>query len=84
MDKKLALGLLFGVGIFAFIWFMSRRSSSGIQRQVANQRLALRPVGSLQGRHATQYSNKEEWDIAYNSDGLPVKVTIHRKAVMNE
>lgn len=80
MDKKLALGIMFGVGIFAFIWFMSRRSSSGIQRQVASQRLALRPVGSLQGR-ATQYSNKEEWDISYNEDGLPVKVTIHRKAV---
>lgn len=79
MDKKLALGILFGVGIFAFIWFMSRRSSSGIQRRSVSQRLDLRPVGSSSS--GRRYTNKESWDIAYNSDGLPVKVTISRKAV---
>ena len=26
------------------------------------------------------YLNKEEWEISYNEDGLPVKVTIHRDA----
>lgn len=78
MDKKLALGILFGVGVFAFIWFMSRQAKP-VQRQVASQRLDLRPVGSSSS--GRRYTNKESWDIAYNSDGLPVKVTISRKAV---
>ena len=29
---------------------------------------------------AGQYSNKEEWDVTYNEDGLPTKITIHRDA----
>ena len=28
-----------------------------------------------------QYSNKEEWDVQYNPDGLPTKIVIHRNAV---
>ncbi len=27
------------------------------------------------------YSNEESWDVKYNSDGLPVKIVIHRNAV---
>ena len=29
---------------------------------------------------AGQYLNKESWDISYNEDGLPTKITIHRDA----
>ena len=29
---------------------------------------------------AGTYSNKEEWDVSYNEDGLPTKITIHRDA----
>ena len=29
---------------------------------------------------AAQYLNEESWDVAYNSDGLPTKITIHRNA----
>lgn len=32
---------------------------------------------------ATNYLNEEVMDITYNDDGLPVKVIIHRKAVMS-
>ena len=27
------------------------------------------------------YSNKEEWSVEYNSDGLPTKIVISRNAV---
>jgi len=30
---------------------------------------------------STQYQNEESWDVAYNEDGLPTKITIHRNAV---
>ncbi len=29
---------------------------------------------------SSQYSNAETWDVLWNEDGLPVKVTIHRDA----
>lgn len=29
---------------------------------------------------AGQYLNEESWDVAYNNDGLPTKITIHRNA----
>jgi len=29
---------------------------------------------------ATTYENCEEWDITYNTDGLPTKVVVHREA----
>ena len=29
---------------------------------------------------STQYLNKEEWDISYDENGLPTKITIHRDA----
>ena len=29
---------------------------------------------------AGQYLNKESWDISYNEDGLPTKITINRDA----
>lgn len=27
-----------------------------------------------------QYLNEEKWDVAYNDDGLPTSITIHRNA----
>ena len=33
-----------------------------------------------QGSITGQYSNKEEWDVQYNEDGLPIKISIHREA----
>lgn len=75
-NKQLALGLLLGLGIFGFVWFMSRSSKPA--GQIASQPLELRPVGS---RRATQYTNTEEWDVQYNQDGLPTKIVVHRKAV---
>ena len=30
---------------------------------------------------ASTYNNVESWDVAYNEDGLPTKITIHREAV---
>ena len=30
---------------------------------------------------AAQYNNVESWDVSYNEDGLPTKITIHREAI---
>lgn len=29
---------------------------------------------------AGNYTNKEEWDVEWNEDGMPVKITVHRDA----
>ncbi len=29
----------------------------------------------------SEYKNLESWDVQYNVDGLPTKITIHRDAV---
>lgn len=36
---------------------------------------------SKQGTAMATYQNEETWDIQWSPDGLPMKVTIHRKAV---
>lgn len=30
---------------------------------------------------AGTYSNKEEWSVSYNADGLPTKIVINRNAI---
>ena len=32
------------------------------------------------GTPVAQYKNEESWDVQYNADGLPTKITIHRNA----
>ena len=75
-SSKLVLALLALGGVFGFIYFISRPSMSA--QPASSQRVSLRPVG--QDKVARQYSNSETWDIKYDDDGLPVKVTISRKA----
>ena len=33
-----------------------------------------------QGSNTGQYKNFESWDVQYNADGLPIKISIHRDA----
>jgi len=69
---------------------LTRRRSLPAIRGFANQDLMLlvllatvvlffllksKPVSSI-----GQYTNKEEWSVSYNSDGLPTKIVIHRDA----
>lgn len=35
------------------------------------------------GGTAATYKNTEEWEISWNSEGLPVKVIVHRKATQD-
>jgi len=34
----------------------------------------------FKNRTAGAYQNAESWDVQYNEDGLPTKITIHRDA----
>ena len=41
----------------------------------------MRHSGAQAALPAGQYTNAEVWDIQWNRDGLPSKVTIHRDAL---
>jgi len=55
--------------------------NSGVRKapHYTNESIAL--SGSKTPRNAHHYTNEETWDIEWNEDGLPKKVTIHRDAV---
>ncbi len=63
-DDKLGLLLLLLVGAVVLVVLFTRRGGSGYLPVV--------------GGH--QYTNEETWDIEWNPDGLPSRVTIHRNA----
>ena len=64
--------ILFGVIGLGLLYLLTRKSSSfGVQSD--------EPI-SLQLRPTRRYFNTETWDITWNEDGLPAKVTIHRDA----
>jgi len=84
MDRN-AIGILIllGLGLAGF-WFLIRKTGVPVptpappspEPHVYGRPLKLQPVGSV----AKQYSNKEEWAIDWNEDGLPTKVVISRHA----
>ena len=60
------------------------RSNRGISTTmillIAGVALVLYLILKNKPAPAQQYLNKEEWDIQWSPDGLPLKVTIHRDA----
>lgn len=40
----------------------------------------LKNKGSISQGSIGQYQNKEEWNVSYDKDGLPVKISITRNA----
>ena len=54
-----------------------------LYRNLRSPSLPLTPVAAPVASAALPpgtYKNAEEWDIEWNEDGLPKKVTIHRNA----
>ena len=68
-NHSLGLALLIGLGVFGLLFLASRNNS-------AQAPIRLQPAGTL----ARRYVNEETWEIDWNEDGLPKKVTIHRDA----
>jgi len=66
---KVVLAILAVGGICGLIYLITRPSHS------TSEVKALSP-----GREVRQYSNTETWEIDWDKDGLPKKVTITRKA----
>jgi len=73
-DNTKQLLIIGGIALLLVVFLTSRRS-------VAASPGSFHPVLVKPG--LATYSNEETWDVQYNSDGMPTKVTIHRKAVQN-
>ena len=76
---------ILGIAILALLLRSKRQSSSQSSPAGVIGRFmipATTPVGSLQ--NIAHYKNKEVWDIEWNSDGLPVRVTITRDAIQRQ
>lgn len=65
-------GLIVFGGILAFL-FTRNRGASGTTGSQSLPNTKPLPAG--------EYNNAEEWDVSYDKDGMPTKVTIHRHAV---
>lgn len=66
--------LLFGILGLGLLYVFTKSTSSNLGTR-SNE-----PI-QLQLKPARRYQNSETWDITWNEDGLPSKVTIHRDAV---
>jgi len=65
--------ILFGAIGLGLLYLLIRNKNSGLSMQ------SDEPI-FLQLRPTRRYQNTETWDIEWNNDGLPAKVTIHRDA----
>ncbi len=88
MSQKgvLFLGFLTFVGIVVYAATRKPKEPSPYTPSVGWTRIGgPQPVESSQLTEAaapspsTVLKNKAEWDISYNSDGLPTKIVIHRE-----
>lgn len=73
-NQGTALLALAGLALLGFLFLkqiLNKSNSQPLGRYKTALPLALA---------AKNYTNSEEWDIEWNKDGLPQKVTIHRRA----
>ena len=75
-DLLILLGLT-GLGLY-FIFRNRSSPTPSLHRSFRTLQPVRRQTGS-----PSSYKNTETMDIKWNSDGLPVKVVIHRDAVTN-
>lgn len=66
--STLIVGLIL-IGVVAYFVF---RNTGNQRNQIAGVQSMSPPSG--------QYKNLETWDVSYNDDGLPTKISIHRDA----
>jgi hypothetical protein len=74
--KAILIWGLLGLGLL----FLLTRKSSGYAREY-DDGIETIPFHPLPSAGAHQYKNEETWNIEWNEDGLPSKVTIHRNAL---
>jgi hypothetical protein len=81
---KFLLFAFLGIGVAA-IFILTRKPVPQVAlRQIAGPPSHLPlgiPVAPAAPAGNVLYQNTETWDIDWNQDGLPEKVTIHRKVV---
>ena len=87
-NSKVGIAILVGLGILGLLFFITRKAgvpmptpaplspNGGYVGPGGIRPLRLMPAGSV----AKQYTNKEEWAIDWNEDGLPTKLVISRHA----
>lgn len=68
--------ILFGILGIGLLLLLTRRGGSNYYEPPASSFKFLPPE-----KPGRRYKNTETWDIEWNTDGLPSKVTIHRNAV---
>jgi len=88
MENKNIGGILLFAGLLLFGWyFLSKKTEPVVDTYLEEEPPTLRlqpriaipqPAQETEGH---RYRNNETWDIEWNPDGLPAKVTIHRDAV---
>jgi len=70
--------IVFGLIGLGLLLLLATRSNPGFTR---TRPLVLKPFSSSAKPVGKRYQNTETWEIKWNTDGLPEKVTIHRDAV---
>jgi len=71
--------ILFGILGIGLLLLLTRRGGSNYYEPLhPASSFKFLPPEKPRGR---RYKNTETWDIEWNTDGLPSKVTIHRNAV---
>jgi len=53
-----------------------------LNKKVAGQN-SIRLIEDRPSKPARRYQNAETWDIDWNEDGLPKRITIHRDAIQS-
>jgi len=91
MENNNKWGILIIAGLLLGLFFLSKKSNPAQAyyeptwepqplppEPVKFRPIAAPPAAASEGH---RYRNSETWDIEWNPDGLPSKVTIHRDAV---
>ena len=87
MDNKAALVILGVVGLGLLFLLLRGKKETGYSQEYAGAE-EVAPVTPLtftptSRKPAHHYKNEEVWDIDWNKDGLPKRVTIHRNAMQS-
>ena len=52
-----------------------------LKKEFSNRNRAIASGGPKVDGREHEYHNEESWDVEYNADGMPTKITIHRNAL---
>ena len=91
MEDNSKWGILIIAGLLVGLFFLTKKNNPAqtyyepYQPQpepIPPSPVKFRPIATpVTTNEGHRYRNSETWDIVWNEDGLPSKVTIHRDAV---